>query len=90
MYLNLVLTVPIYIYTVTGRQGRYILQTVGSQMAGRLSPLSADRALPPRKSLVLIPDRAIVRLEVLGKLKDQMTSSGIDPAVCSNCLNQLR
>jgi hypothetical protein len=55
-------------------------------MAVRLSALLAGRPLPPGRILVLISvggwvdPRAIVRMEGLGKLKNPMTSSGIEPA----------
>jgi hypothetical protein len=55
-------------------------------MAVRLSDLSVGRPLPPGRFLVLISirgcinPRAIMRLERLGKLKNQMTSSEIEPA----------
>jgi hypothetical protein len=53
-------------------------------MAVRLSALRASRPLPPGRFLVLISvrglvdPRAIVRLEGLGKLKNPVTSSGIE------------
>jgi hypothetical protein len=55
-------------------------------MAVRLPPLRAGRPLHPGRFLVLISvrgcvdPRAIVRLEGLDQLKNQMTSSGIEPA----------
>jgi hypothetical protein len=54
-------------------------------MAVRLSTLRAGRPLSPGRFLVLISVRgwvnlrAIVLLEGLGKLKNPMTSSGIEP-----------
>jgi hypothetical protein len=54
-------------------------------MAVMLSALCAGRPLPQGRFLVLIPirgwvdPRAIVRLEGLGRLKNLMTSSGIEP-----------
>jgi hypothetical protein len=55
-------------------------------MALRLSALCAGRPLPPGRYMVLIAvgawvgRRAIVRLQGLGKLKNPITSSGIEPA----------
>jgi hypothetical protein len=54
-------------------------------MAVRLSTLRASLSLLPEKFLVLISvsgrgeSRAIVRLEGLGKLKNPVTSPGIEP-----------
>jgi hypothetical protein len=56
-------------------------------MVVRLSAPRAGRPLPPGRFLVLISvtgfvdPRAIVRLEGIGKLKNPMTSSGIEPAI---------
>jgi hypothetical protein len=67
------------------RRGSHIFWTIGSQMAVR-SASRAGRALPPGRFLVLISvrglvdPRAIVRVEGLGQLKNQMASSGIEPA----------
>jgi hypothetical protein len=58
-----------------GRRDSHIVQTIGSQMAVRLSALRAGRPLSPGKFLVLISvkvcvdPRAIVRLEGLRQLK---------------------
>jgi hypothetical protein len=66
---------------VVRRRGSHIFQTVGSQMAVRLSALHASHPLPPETFLILISVRgcvdlrAIVRLE----LKNPNTSSGIEP-----------
>jgi hypothetical protein len=55
-------------------------------MAVSLSALRAGRPLPPGRFSVLIyvrglvDPKAIVRLEELGKLKNRMTSSGIENA----------
>jgi hypothetical protein len=68
-------------------------------MAVRLSGLRVGRSLAPGSFLVLISvrgridSRIIVRLEGLGKLKNQMISSGIETAtfqLVAQCLNQLR
>jgi hypothetical protein len=62
-------------HSLVRRRGSHILQTVGSQMAVRLSALRSGRSLPIGKFLVLITvrgwvdPRAIVRLEGLGTLK---------------------
>jgi hypothetical protein len=62
-------------------------------MAMRLSALCAGRHLPPGRFLLLISvrswgdPRAIVRLEGLGKLKNSVTSSRIEPA--TQCLKQV-
>jgi hypothetical protein len=59
--------------------GSYIFQITDSQIAVRLSALSAGRPLPPGRFLILISvtgsvdPSAIVRLEGLGQLKNQMT-----------------
>jgi hypothetical protein len=71
---------------VVRRRGFHILYTIDSQMAVRLSALRAGRPLPPERFLVLISvrdlvdPRDIVRLEVLGQLKNSMTSSRIETA----------
>jgi hypothetical protein len=55
-------------------------------MTARLSTLRAGRPLTPGRFLVLIPIRgwvdskAIVKLEGLGKFKNPVTSSGLEPA----------
>jgi hypothetical protein len=55
-------------------------------MAVKLSALRPGRSLPPGRFLVLISARgrvdpkATLRLEGLGQLKNQMTSSGIESA----------
>jgi hypothetical protein len=71
-------------------------------MAVRLSALRAGLPLhspPPGRFLVLssvtgyVDLKAIVRLEGLGRLKNPMTSSGLEPAtfrLVAQCLNQLR
>jgi hypothetical protein len=67
------------------RRASHISQTIGWQMAVRLSALSAGRPLPSGIFLMLISvrgwvdPRVIVRLEGLGQLKNPMTS-GIEPA----------
>jgi hypothetical protein len=80
---------------VTDREGPYgcdtstlshFVQTIGSQMAVNLSALRAGRHLTPGRFLVLISlrgwvdPRAVVRLEELGKLKNPMTTTGIEHA----------
>jgi hypothetical protein len=61
-------------------------QTIGSQMVVRLSALCASRPLPPGRFLVpisvrgFVDPRVIVQLEGLDELKNQVTSSGIEPA----------
>jgi hypothetical protein len=86
-------------HRVVRRRGSHIFQTVGSQMAVKLSALRGGHPLPPGRFLVLISVRgcvhseAIVRLEGLGQLKYSITSSGIEPATfrpVAQCLNQLR
>jgi hypothetical protein len=54
----------------------HVFQTIGSQMAVRLSALRAGRPLPTGR----YDPRAIVRLGGLGQLKNPITSSGIEPA----------
>jgi hypothetical protein len=51
-------------------------------MAMWLSALFARHTLPPGRFLVLglVDPRVIVRLEGLGKLKNPVTSLGIEPA----------
>jgi hypothetical protein len=68
------------------RRSSHIFHRVGSQMAVRLSALRADSPLPPGRLLVhisvrgLVDPRAIVRLEGVDRLKNPMTSSGIETA----------
>jgi hypothetical protein len=63
-------------------------QTIGLQMAMRLSGLRVGRALTPGRILVLIyvrgrvDTRAIVRLEGWSQSKKVVNSSGIDPTNC--------
>jgi hypothetical protein len=68
-------------------------------MAVRLSALCVGHPLLPGRFLVLISvrgwvdPRSIVRLEGLGKLKNTMTSPGIEPStfqLVAQCLNPLR
>jgi hypothetical protein len=68
-------------------------------MVVRLSALGAGRLYPPGRFLILISVRGwvdlrtIVRLEGLDRLKNLMTSNGIEPAtfrLIAQCLNQLR
>jgi hypothetical protein len=68
-------------------------------MAVRFSALGAGHPLPRGRFLVLIyvrgcvDPRAIVRLEGLYKLKNPMTSQGIESAtfqLVAQCLNKLR
>jgi hypothetical protein len=67
-------------------QGYHIFKTLGSQMAVKLSALFSGRSLPPGRYLVLISVRVwvdprdTVWLEVLGQLKNLMTSLRIEPA----------
>jgi hypothetical protein len=62
------------------------IQIFGSQMAVRLSALRVGRPLSWGRFLVLVSSRswvdpsAIVRLEGLGQLKNQISSSRIEPA----------
>jgi hypothetical protein len=84
--LKLSLKQAVKAHRVEGRRGSHIFQTIGSQVAVRLSALRAGRPLPPGRFLVLISvrgwvePRAIVRREGLGQLKNPVTSSGIEPA----------
>jgi hypothetical protein len=72
-------------HRVVRRRGSHVFQTIGSQMTVRLSALHTGCPLPPERFLVLIyvrgrvEPRAIVGLEGLGKLKNPMISSGIEP-----------
>jgi hypothetical protein len=67
-------------HRVARRRGSHIFQTVGSQVAVRSALLAGHPLPPPGSALVLISvrdcvdTRAIVRLEGLGQLKNQMTS----------------
>jgi hypothetical protein len=73
-------------HRVVRHQGSHNFYIIGSQMAVRLSALSAGHPLPPRRFLVLISvrglvdPRAIVRLEGNRSIENPMTSSGIKPA----------
>jgi hypothetical protein len=69
-------------HRVVRRRGSHIFLTIGSQMAVRLSALSASRPLLPGRFLILISvdRRAVVRLEGLGQLKTPVASLGIEPA----------
>jgi hypothetical protein len=68
------------------RRDSHIFQTICSQMAVILSALRAGHSLPPGRFLQLssvrgrVDPRAIVRLQGLGKLKNPITSSGIESA----------
>jgi hypothetical protein len=70
---------------VRGR-GSNVLQTVGSQIAVRLSALHTGRSVSPGRFLVLISIRgwidlrAIVQLRGLGQSKHPGTLFGIEPA----------
>jgi hypothetical protein len=76
---------------VVRRRGSHIFYTIGSQMAVRLSASCTGRPLAPGRFLVLISVRScvvprdIVRLEGLGKSKNRMTSSGIEPRDLPAC-----
>jgi hypothetical protein len=67
------------------RRGFHIFQTFGSHMTVRLSILRAGRPLHPGRFLILISvrdgvdPRAMVRLEGLGRLKNSIILSGIEP-----------
>jgi hypothetical protein len=67
------------------RRGSHISWKIGSQLAVRLSALSAGLPLPPGRFLVLISvrglvdPRAIMRLKGLGQLKNPIISLGIQP-----------
>jgi hypothetical protein len=66
------------------RRGSHTFQTIGSQMAVRLSALRVGRPLPPGRFLISFlleaDPRAIVRLEELCQLKNPITSSGFEHA----------
>jgi hypothetical protein len=69
--------------TTTARAHKLGLQTIGSQMAVRLSALRVARALPPGSFLVLISVRGWVnprdtlRMDGFGKLKKSNDLIGI-------------
>jgi hypothetical protein len=73
------------VHRVVRRWGCYIFQTIGSQMAVRLSAIRTSHTLSVGRFLVLISvrgwvdPRAIVRPKGLGQLKNPATSSGIKP-----------
>jgi hypothetical protein len=84
-------------HRVLRRRGSDIFYTISSQMAVKVSALSADSPLSPGRFLVIISvrgwvdPRAIVRLEGLGQVKNPMTSSEIEPAtflLTAKCLNK--
>jgi hypothetical protein len=74
------------VYRIVRCRGYHIFLTIGSQMGVRLPILRPGRPSLPKRFLVLnsvtgcVDPRAVVRLEVLGKLKNPMTSSVIETA----------
>jgi hypothetical protein len=73
-------------HRVVGRRNFHIFQTIASQMAVRLSSLRAGCPLPPERFLVLVSirdsagPRAAMWLELLGRLKNAIILSGIEPS----------
>jgi hypothetical protein len=97
--LKLSLSQTVEAHRVVRRRGSHIIETIGSQMAVRLSAPRDGRTLLSGRLLVLISVRgwvdlrAMMRLEGLGKLRNPVTWSGIEPAtfrLVAQCLNQLR